>query len=219
MVRIGLFITFLTALAGCSPAGMVPTDTGGSSDAVSSDAAAPNDTPSQGDTGSQVCTYPFPATFENFGNAEGRPFRPFALPNCDGSGDFNFAGDGFCESRLTLIVFSAGWCGPCRAEAPMIESLITQRYPRSDIRVVVIYGQNTDYSPPTFSECNAWRTSYRLTNTMVIDPTGMTQVYFPNMAYPANLIVDRNGIIQYRVYGASSGLTTLRNEIDRLLAL
>jgi hypothetical protein len=52
----------------------------------------------------------------------------------------------------------------------------------------------------------------------MIDPTGVTQIYFPNMAYPANIIVDRQGRIRYRQYGTSDGLQSLRDQIDAILA-
>lgn len=160
------------------------------------------------------CSYPAGP----YGSDEGRLFRPFSLENCDGSGLYNFHNQEFCDGRLTVLVVAAGWCRPCQIEAPQIQSEITEVYGSRGVRVVVAMSQNADYSPPSIAFCNVWRERYGLTNPMVIDPMGVTQIYFPNMAYPANMIIDRQGRIRYRTYGTSQGLTDMVNAIESLLA-
>jgi hypothetical protein len=85
------------------------------------------------------------------------------------------------------------------------------------VRVVTVYGQNVSRTAPTAAECMQWKNRYSLESHMVYDPMGLTQRYFPNMAFPANMIVDRNGVIQFREYGTSRGLQALKDQIDALL--
>ena len=139
------------------------------------------------------------------------------MPYCDDS-QFSFYANNFCSSQITLIILSAGWCGPCQAEARILEDAITQNPDYvGKVRVVTVYGQNVNRTVATARECAQWRDRYGLTSHMVYDPMGVMQRVFPNQAYPSNLIVDRNGRIQSREYGASQGLQSLKNELDRLL--
>lgn len=207
--KYSIALTALGLLA-CSPAPQPPAD-GGSNDAAP-EASMPED--ASNDVQATSCSYP-PGPY---GSDEGRLFRPFVLPNCDGSGDFHFDDQSFCDASATVIVIAAGWCRPCQIEAPMIQELITEGYRDRGVRVITVYFQNPDYSPPTMRYCNQWRDSFGLTNTMVIDPMGVTQIYVPGLAFPANLIVDRHGRIRYRQYGTSSGLSDLRDALDAVLA-
>lgn len=208
------------ALAGCMPMA-TPTDTGStpqdsgvtpdSGTVVVDDSGTPPD-----DTG--VACEATPTT--NFCSAEGCNFRDVSLPDCDdGAGDYRFYGGDFCTNQVTLLVIAAGWCVPCQMEAPMIEQLVTSNPDYAGrVRVIAVYGQNPDYSPPTAAYCRQWKNRYHITAHMVTDPMGISQIYFPNQAYPSNMLIDRHGVIRYRAYGVSTGLADLRAQIDSLLA-
>ena len=211
------------AVAGCSPAMPMVTDTGPVQDAavVVDSGPPPQDTRTTEDTG--VACQSIPTT--NFCTAENCNFRDISLPECEeGGSDYRFYGTDFCTNQVTLLVIAAGWCVPCQMEAPMIESLITQGSDSDGVpyagrvRVINVYGQNPDYSAPTASNCRVWKARYHITAHMVTDPMGISQIYFPNQAYPSNMLIDRHGVIRYRAYGTSTGLTALRTQIDSLLA-
>lgn len=194
----------LVALAGCAPLPNNAADSGVSVD-------RPNPT---GDTPGVACAEP---AHPNPGAAIGTDFENVVMPYCDDS-QFSFYANNFCSSQITLIILSAGWCGPCQAEARILEDAITQNPDYvGKVRVVTVYGQNVNRTVATARECAQWRDRYGLTSHMVYDPMGVMQRVFPNQAYPSNLIVDRNGRIQSREYGASQGLQSLKNELDRLL--
>jgi thiol-disulfide isomerase/thioredoxin len=162
-----------------------------------------------------------PPPLNNLCSMEGCDFAPVTLPSCsaDGGEVIFYDPTSFCGVQATLLVIAAGWCVPCQMEAPMIEQLITAapEY-QGRVRVITVIGQNPDYSAPTPAFCRTWQSRYRLTSTMAIDPMGVTQRYFPNMAFPANLIIDAHGRIRYRTYGTSRGLTELRAALDDVLA-
>jgi len=156
---------------------------------------------------------------DNFCTREFCNFSDFSLQRCDSRGNYNFYNEDFCQARLTLLVIAAGWCVPCQQEAPMIEESITKGY-NGQVRVITVIYQNPDRTPPTINFCNTWRTQFGapLTSHMVIDPLGVTQRYFPSMAFPSNMIVDNKGRIRYIVFGTRSGLGDIRQQIDALLA-
>lgn len=205
IVRSLLAATALSALVGigCAPANTTPSD----------DAASGTDAAMTSDSSTPSCTAP---TLNNTCTMEGCQFASLSLPYCDGSGDFKFYETNYCSNQLTLVVISAGWCVPCQQEAAQMQDEIISRY-QGRVRVLTVYGQNTSRVAPTAAECMNWKNRYSLESDMVYDPMGLTQRYFPNMAFPANMIVDRDGVIRYRVYGTSQGLQSLKDQIDGLL--
>lgn len=189
---------------GCAPPAVQPQD----------DASSMNpDASSTPDSSTPACTAP---RLTNECAMQGCQFGSLQLPYCDGSGNFNFYESAFCSNQLTLVVISAGWCVPCQMEAAQMQDEIIARY-QGRVRVVTVYGQNVSRVAPTAAECMQWKNRYSLESHMVYDPMGLTQRYFPNMAFPANMIVDRDGVIQFREYGTSQGLQALKDQIDGLL--
>lgn len=155
----------------------------------------------------------------NFCSMEGCNFRPLSLPQCDtdtpGSTNYDFYNADFCSNQLTLLVVAAGWCNPCMQEAPMIENLITSSPDYAGkVRVLSVMFQNADFSTPTCSFAMQWRTRFGLTSHMMVDPHGSTAVYYPSMAFPANLLINGDGQIVYRAYGTSAGLSDLQAAIQ-----
>lgn len=146
-------------------------------------------------------------------------FAPATLRSCDpGEADLPVYGADFCERRATLLVLVAGWCGPCQAEAPMIEQYITQGYAMRGVRVISIVVQKPDRSAADATFCNTWRTTYGLHSTMAFDPRMATAPYFAGITLPASILVDRRGVIRHRVMGASAGIAATRAAIDEVLA-
>ncbi len=154
-----------------------------------------------------------------YGTSVGSNFLPFTLPQCDGT-PFAFYGEqeGFCEARFTVLTMSAGWCGPCRAEAEQMQRQLVDAYADQGVRVVVSVIQDNDYREPDGLFCQSWVDQYGLTNPVVYDVAQETGIYFPAGSLPANLIVDSEGVIRHREYGATVGLETIRAALDRLLA-
>jgi Redoxin len=156
---------------------------------------------------------------DGFGTDTGRKLRAFSLNECDGT-PFTFYDDEFCsaEHRLSVISIAAGWCVPCQHESAQLKARVQDIYEPRGVRVIQVLVQDEARRPPTASFCDGWVRRYGLTNTELLDPAQITNIYFPDNSLPSTIIVDRTGTIRFRENGATDGLVTLTAALDALLA-
>lgn len=206
---------------GTSPpadAGSTPIDTGNAPDLGSdeADATPPIDddagTPPEEDAGGLSCATPPPP----YGTRLLARMEPFTLPDCDGT-LHSFYDEQFCSTTFTVVSIAAGWCPPCIRESRQLTDRITEAYRDRGVRVIQVLVQDEDYRAPTPEFCHAWVSEFGLTNLELRDEFGMMQIYFPDGVLPDTMIVDGQGVIQFREHGASDGLTTLQAALERLL--
>jgi hypothetical protein len=57
-----------------------------------------------------------------------------------------------------------------------------------------------------------------LTHPVLMDPQQTLAPFYPGLAFPGNLIVDRQGRIRYRQFGSEMQLTSIRAALDEVLA-
>ncbi|UJR83750.1 TlpA family protein disulfide reductase [Sandaracinus amylolyticus] len=153
-----------------------------------------------------------------YGTSEGRTLRPFTLNRCDGTPfEFYGAAEGYCDATFTVLTIAAGWCQPCHMEAALIQSNIAEAYADRGVRVVQVLIQDPGPAPPTPAYCQQWVENYGITFPELTDPNQLTQIYFPDNALPATLIVDSNGVIVHHEVGVSNELETITAALDRLL--
>ena len=115
-----------------------------------------------------------------------------------------------------VIVYNVwgSWCGPCRAEAPHLQSVAEQTADRA-----VVIGLNTRdmdrAAPQAFVRAN------EITFPSIFDPDGGLLLEFagqlPPSAIPSTLLIDPQGRIAARVIGVTTQ-TTLLGLIDDLTA-
>lgn len=186
---------------GGTDAGMLEVDAGGGPEVDSGPASMCSDPPS-----------------EPYGVSVGRKLEPFTLQNCADGSEYSFYNDQYCESSFTVISIAAGWCPPCIMESTQLTERVTEAYRDQGVRVIQILTQTDTYDAPSLAYCEGWVSRFGLTNIELIDPSQITQIYFPGNSLPSTIIVDSEGVIRFRENGATEGLVSLTSKLDELLA-
>ena len=119
------------------------------------------------------------------------------------------------DSRGQVVVLNvwASWCAPCRAEAPVLQSL-WEEFEGQGVQFVGLDTRDAVAPATAFVE------RYGITYPNLIDTSGQLQLLFgdtlPPQAIPSTLLVDREGRVAARVLGKVSE-ASLRALIDSLL--
>jgi len=129
------------------------------------------------------------APFFGTGVSEDHPAPAFDLPRLDGEGDVTLSS---LRGRVVVLNLWASWCGPCRLEAPTLESLWEQYRHRG---VVLIGVDHKDAR----SAALAFDRRFGITYTTVFDPAGTLAAMFGAAGIPTTFVINRQGIIVYMV--------------------
>ena len=109
------------------------------------------------------------------------------------------------RGQIVLLNFWATWCGPCRVEMPAFQQQFAARAEDG----FTILAVNNAESPDAV---RAFRTELGLTFPLVLDPSGAIQAQYGVFSYPTSLLLDRNGVIVARHFGALTA-----DQLDQLL--
>ncbi|MBI1821483.1 MAG: TlpA family protein disulfide reductase [Nitrospirae bacterium] len=100
------------------------------------------------------------------------------------------------RSKVVLVNFWATWCAPCRAEMPSMEELY-RHFNRKDFEILAVSSDEDGLrSVKPFQE------EYQFTFPILIDETLQINDLYGVSSIPTSIIVDRNGIITNRFFGA-----------------
>lgn len=118
--------------------------------------------------------------------------------------------------QVLVVNFWAGYCGPCRAEAPILEKLSTE-WAGKDASFI---GVNT-YDEPASAQ--AFARTYGVTYPSVIDAkSGAVQLAFagnvPPSALPTTIVLDAQGRVAARVLGQLEAASILDAIIKTVIA-
>ncbi|MGG6313461.1 TlpA family protein disulfide reductase [Paenibacillus macerans] len=128
--------------------------------------------------------------------AEGAP-KPgtaapaFALPGLDGK-TYEVGGK---REKALLLNFWASWCDPCKEEAPELVALADRYKDSLDIYAVNV----TLYDK--LDEAKAFVKNYGYTFPVLLDEKEDAYRKFNGVAFPTNVLVDEQGVIQDVIVG------------------
>ncbi|HEV2272202.1 MAG TPA: TlpA disulfide reductase family protein [Steroidobacteraceae bacterium] len=126
----------------------------------------------------------------------------FALPAWAGGGDVQapaftlqsvagkqvslaqFKGD------VVMINFWASWCGPCRQEMPLLDSIYKQY---KDMGFTLL-GVNVE---PDSHNADAWLKRTPVSYPILYDPKSEVSQLYQVQAMPTTVIVDRQGVVRF----------------------
>jgi len=115
------------------------------------------------------------------------------------------------EGEVTLVNVFASWCGPCRDEHPFVEEL------SRDERIRVVGINNKDATADALSFLTRYGNPY---DAVGVDPTGRASIDWGVYGVPETFLVDRNGVIRYKLVGPmyQGNIATVVAQIEAVLA-
>lgn len=113
------------------------------------------------------------------------------------------------RGRPILVTFWATWCPPCKKEMPEIQAAYDQHKDRGFVVLAVNFGENLEAAKVFVNQMD-------LRFPVLLDRKVNVASRYGVWSLPVSFFIDRNGIIQERVFGGT--LTTERiGEILRQL--
>jgi peroxiredoxin len=100
------------------------------------------------------------------------------------------------KGRVVMLNFWATWCGPCRVEMPAMENLYRETS-RNDFEILAI---STDAQGPSLTR--PFRNALGLTFPILHDSDFRVGLMYGTRSLPMTFLVDRDGIITHRIFGA-----------------
>jgi cytochrome c biogenesis protein CcmG/thiol:disulfide interchange protein DsbE len=123
------------------------------------------------------------------------------------------------RGQVVLLNIWATWCGPCRDEMPSMERLHRELGPQG-LRIVAV---SVDAAPgavlngQTGGDVAEFARQLGLTFTIWHDPSGQIQRTYRTTGVPESFVIDRNGVIQKKVIGATEWDSGSHPELIRRL--
>lgn len=115
------------------------------------------------------------------------------------------------EGKPLVINFWASWCGPCKDEIPVLNSLYQKHHNQFQL-----YGVNlTDTD--TMGAMKAFMRDYEITYPVLLDKKGKVQNMYNVNAFPTTYLINADGTIVKKMKGFAGG-DRLKEEIKALIS-
>ena len=100
--------------------------------------------------------------------------------------------------NVVLINFWASWCGPCREEMPLLNSLHNKYEPLG----FAVFGVNVEED---IDQAKAFLRDFPVDFPVLLDNTNRVSKQYEVIAMPTTIMVDRDGNLRYLHQGYKSG--------------
>lgn len=125
----------------------------------------------------------------------------------DVSGEEVFLSD--YKGKIVVIDFWATWCGPCVAALPAMQRVVDNYSTDSDVKFLFIHTLNTNQDPLNDAIKFLAARNFRLDLFIdAMDSKTATSPAYAALGYkgiPTKIVIDRNGIIRFRLTGFKYG--------------
>lgn len=100
--------------------------------------------------------------------------------------------------KVVWINFFATWCGPCRAELPVLHKEVWEKYKQNPQFTLFIFGREEGWQ-----KVADFKTKNNFTFPMLPDENRKIYKLFATQYIPRNVIIDKTGKIVYQSIGYS----------------
>jgi peroxiredoxin len=94
------------------------------------------------------------------------------------------------KGDVIMLNFWASWCGPCRQEMPLLDSIYKQY---KDMGFTLI-GVNVE---PNSHDANAWLMKTPVSYPILYDTRSQVSQLYHVQAMPTTVIIDRTGVVRF----------------------
>ena len=113
------------------------------------------------------------------------------------------------KGKVVLINFFATWCGPCRAELPLLQTDIWDKHKNNPNFALFVFGRKEGWQKVT-----DFKIANQFTMPMLPDENKAIYSLFATQYIPRNVLIDQTGKIVYQSTGFS---TDDFNEMKKVL--
>ncbi|MFJ7950141.1 TlpA family protein disulfide reductase [Lysinibacillus sp. NPDC096418] len=100
------------------------------------------------------------------------------------------------KGKILVLNFWASWCGPCIDEAPDLNKFYKKKPKNVEFLTV-----NMTSKEKGVESVEKFADQYNIKFPIFLDKKGTLQKSFEIIGYPTTLIIDSDGIVQYRIQG------------------
>jgi cytochrome c biogenesis protein CcmG/thiol:disulfide interchange protein DsbE len=117
------------------------------------------------------------------------------------------------RGQVVIVNLWASWCGPCRLEMPAFKK-IYEEYKEQGLVILAVNSTSQD----TLSAVEEFVVKFQLPFNILMDTNGTVARLYKLSALPSTFFIGRSGVISRVVIGGPLAGSTLRAEIESLLA-
>ena len=114
------------------------------------------------------------------------------------------------RGRPVILNFWATWCGPCRAEMPLLQQIHDEWAPKG----LVLLEINWRDKPETIQK---FMTEFNLSMNVPMDSDGQVSKTYLIGSIPATFFIDKDGIIRNKVIGAFPNKAAIESSLNLIM--